>query len=137
MAFATYDNDYLIHLFVTLVRAHPLGQSVLKSSEDWRSLGLRGPWIEHVAAKLLEEDVQFGTVEWGSVLNEHAHQYREALAFAPTYALQSDEVLAKEYLQIPYELWTLRTNRIGPIRLTKIIEAAEALEATLEAYSDF
>jgi len=135
MAFATYDNEYLIHMYVTLARAHPLGQSVLKSSEDWKELGLRGPWIEHVATELL--DVQFGTPEWGAVLNEHALLYREALALATAYTLQSDEVLAKEYLQIPYALWSLKTSRISPIRLTKIIAVAEALEADHEAYSDF
>jgi len=137
MAFAPYDNEYLIHLFVTLVRAHPLGQSVLKSSEDWRALGLRGSWIEHVAAKLLEEEVRFGTDTWSGILNEHAHQYHEALSFAPLYALQSDAILIKEYRQGPYELWALKASKVDPLRLQKIIVAAEALDADQEAYSDF
>jgi len=148
MALGTYDNGYLVHMYVAIARSHPLAMNILIESEDWLSLGPRRFWLEAVGSELLFKGFQFGSEAWASLLASHQRLYEEALAFASTYARNTDEVLIADCMDqmVPYHLWILMSSRIDRDRLERIrgeamlrlkeIETDKA-DAFLEQYADF
>ena len=148
MALNTYDNAYLVHMYVTITRSHPLAMNILIESDVWLSLGPRRFWLEAVGSELLFKNFQFGSEVWGTLLATHQRLYDEALAFAPTYARNTDEVLIADCMDqmVPYHLWILMSSQIGRERLERIrgeallrlkeIETDKA-DAFLEQYADF
>ena len=114
MALNTYDNGYLVHMYVTIARSHPLAINILIMSDAWLSLGPRRFWLESVGSEFLFKNLQFGSEVWGALLATHQTLYEEALAFAPTYARNTDEILIADCMDqmVPYHLWILMSSRI-------------------------
>ena len=149
MAFNTYDNAYLVHMYVSIVRSHPLAMNLLKDSTyDWLMLGPRRFWIEAVGTEMLFRNLHFGSEDWGTLLASHQRQYEEALAFAPTYARNTDEVLIADCMDqmVPYSLWVIMSSQIERERFERIREEAgrrlqeaetDKADAFLEQYADF
>jgi hypothetical protein len=148
MALNTYDNAYLVHMYTAIARSHPLALNILKGSPDWISLNVRRFWLEAVGTELLFRDIHFGSEAWTVSLASHQMLYDEALAFAPTYALNTDEILIADCMDqmVPYHLWVLMSSQIERGRLGRIIETARRLreedrseraQAFLESYADF
>ena len=148
MALGTYDNEYLVHMYVAIARSHPLAMNILIGSEDWLSLGPRRFWLEAVGSELLFKGLQHGSEAWRTLLASHQTLYEEALAFAPTYARNTDEVLIADCMDqmVPYHLWILMSSQMDRERLERIrgeallrlkeIETDKA-DSFLEQYADF
>ena len=149
MALNVYDNGYLVHMYVTIARSHPLAMNLLKDSQlEWVSLGPRRFWLEAVASEIICKNLKFGSAEWATTLAFHQKQYDDAVAFAPTYAQNTDEVLIADCMDqmVPYHLWVLMASQIEKERLDRIrIEAKRRIDETeeekadafLEQYADF
>jgi hypothetical protein len=148
MTLGTYDNGYLVHMYVTIVRSHPLAMNILIESEDWLALGPRRFWLEAVGSELLFKHLHFGSEAWGNVLASHQRLYDEALAFAPTYARNTDEVLIADCMDqmVPYHLWILMSSQIERERFERIRGEAmlrlkeiqeEKADSFMEQYADF
>jgi hypothetical protein len=101
-----------------------------------------------VGSELLFKNLQFRSEAWGILLASHQRLYDEALAFAPTYARNTDEVLIADCMDqmVPYHLWILMSSQIDRDRLERIrgeallrlkeIETDKA-DSFLEQYADF
>jgi len=148
MALNTYDNGYLVHMYVAIARSHPLAANLLIESEDWMMLGPRRFWLEAVGSELIFKGFQFGSEGWATLLASHQRLYEEALAFASTYARNTDEVLIADCMDqmVPYHLWILMSSQIDRDRLERIrgeamlrLKEAETdkADAFLESYADF
>jgi len=145
----TYDDAFLIKFFVTIIRAHPLGQALIKESAPWKNIGSRCPYLEAVSFDLLSTGYAVESMEWAYTLQIYANKYQEALANANAYALQDDFTILDDYLnyKVPYYLWTALTSKMNPNRLSALIarahtrqvaeQAREDAEERAEAYSDF
>ena len=148
MSLGAYDNGYLVHMYVTIARSHPLAMNILIESADWLALGPRRFWLEAVGSELLFKNLQFRSEAWGTLMASHQRLYDEALAFAPTYARNTDEVLIADCMDqmVPYHLWILMSSQIERERFERIrgeallrlkeIETDRA-DAFLEQYADF
>jgi len=148
MALSAYDNEYLVHMFVAIARSHPLAMNILIESEDWLLLGPRRFWLEAVGSEFLCKGLQHRSEDWTALLTMHQRLYEEALAFAPTYARNTDEVLIADCMDqmVPYHLWILMSSQIDRDRLERIrgeallrlkeIETDKA-DSFLEQYADF
>jgi hypothetical protein len=148
MALGIYDNAYLVHMYTAIARSHPLAMNILIGSEDWLMLGPRRFWIEAVGTEMLFKNLHFGSEAWGNLLASHQQQYEEALAFAPTYARNTDEILIADCMDqmVPYSLWVIMSSQIERERFERIREEAllrlkevetERADAFLEQYADF
>jgi len=149
MALNVYDNGYLVHMYVAIARSHPLAIGLLRDSHvDWLLLGPRRFWLESVGSEMIFRNLEFGSEEWATTLALHQKQYDEALAFAPTYALNSDEVILADCMDqmVPHSLWVLMSSHIERERFERIREEAkrrfkeieeEKADAFLEQYADF
>jgi len=141
MALNVYDNGYLVHMYVAIARSHPLAIHLLKDSHvDWLLLGLRRFWLEAVGSEMIFRNLEFGSDEWATTLALHQKQYDEALAFAPTYALNTDEVILADCMDrmVPYSLWVLMSSHIERERFERIREEVkQRYQENLEQYADF
>jgi hypothetical protein len=135
-------------MYVAIARSHPLAMNILIESEDWLSLGPRRFWLEAVGSELVFKGLQFGSEGWATLLTSHQRLYEEALAFAPTYTRNTDEVLIADCMDqmVPYHLWILMSSQIDRDRLERIrgeamlrLKEAETdrADAFLEQYADF
>lgn len=146
---SSYDDAFLIKFFVVTVRAHPLGQALIKESAPWTQLGDRRYYLEAVSFDLLRTDYAVESMEWNDTLHVYAYEYQDAIRKASEYALKEDAAILEDYLnyRVPYYLWTVLTSKMNPNRLTALMarayaiqvanQAREDAEERAEAYSDF
>ena len=145
----TYNDAFLIKFFVATVRAHPLGQALIKESEPWIRLGDRRYYLETVAFDLLRTGYAIESPEWLYTVQTYAAKYQEAFAQATSYASREDAAILDDYLnfRVPYYLWAPLTSKINPNRLNALMNRALQIrdaeqaradaEERAEAYADF
>jgi hypothetical protein len=145
----TYDDAFLIKFFVATVRAHPLGQALIKESGPWTQLGERRHYLETVAFDLLRTGSAIESPEWLYTIQHYAIKYQEALVQATAYASREDAAILDDYLnyRVPYYLWHPLTSKMNLNRLNALMLRAQRVrdadqaradaEERAEAYSDF
>jgi hypothetical protein len=146
---STYEDAYLIKFFVTIVRAHPLGQALIKESDPWTQLGDRRYYLEAVSVDLLRTGYAVDSMEWNDTLHVYSYRYQDALRKADQYALKEDAAILDDYMnyRVPYYLWNPLTSKMNVNRLKALMARADAIRAAdqaredaeerAEAYSDF
>lgn len=145
----TFEDAYLIKFFVTIVRAHPLGQTLIKESIPWIQLGDRRYYLEAVGVDLLRTGYAVDSMEWNDTLHVYSYQYQDALRKATEYASREDAAILDDYMnyRVPYYLWNPLTSKMNPNRLKALMarvdairaadQAREEAEERAEAYADF
>ena len=134
----TYEDAFLIKFFVATVRAHPLGQALIKESGPWTQLGDRRYYLETVAFDLLRTNSVIESPEWLYTVQHYATKYQEAFASANQYAMREDVAILDDYLncRIPYYLWAPLTSKMNPNRLKALMERAQQIRAADQARED-
>jgi len=134
----TYDDAFLIKFFVATVRAHPLGQALIKESGPWTQLGERRHYLETVAFDLLRTGSAIESPEWLYTIQYYAIKYQEAFASANQYASREDAAILDDYLnyRVPYYLWAPLTSKMNLNRLNALMLRAQQIRAADQARAD-